>query len=157
MDISLLADHPQHVPLIAKWYLSEWGHMMKEEDANLSFLEQKIRLGLNRDEVPMCILAHQNNELMGVAELKFRKLTEFPNKCHWLDGVYVPPVFRGKGISSKLIAEAINRAKNNQIQSLNLRCEIHNIALYEKYGFSVVERENIEGKSKAIMVLELSQ
>jgi len=66
---------------------------------------------------------------------------------HWLDGVYVPSEHRGKGISTLLINFANNTAKECGVKDLYLRCEEHNVKLYEKYGYKVVLTE----ENKSIM------
>lgn len=148
MDISLLFDHQQDAHLIAKWYLAEWGHSMPETVKNT--LTEKVLLGANKDTLPMTILAHMDQALVGVAELKYRELEQYPNWHHWLDGVYVPSEQRGKGVSSKLILEAIAKARYLEIEFLYLRCEDHNIALYEKYGFVSVKTEMDKVGSKEV-------
>ncbi|KZM42467.1 acetyltransferase [Marinomonas sp. SBI22] len=159
MDISLLVDHQQDAHLIAKWYLVEWGHSMPETVKTT--LTEKVLLGANKDTFPMTILAHMDQALVGVAELKYRELEQYPNWHHWLDGVYVPSEHRGKGVSSKLILEAIAKAKHLKVQSLYLRCEDHNIALYEKYGFVSVKTEmdrvGNNDVRKTVMVLTISE
>lgn len=151
MDMSLLVDHQKEASVIAKWYLDEWGHTMPE--VHKSSLIEKVLLGINRDKFPMTILAHSKPNLVGVAELKYRKLEQYPDWHHWLDGVYVPMEYRGKGISAKLILEAITRAKKLNIPALYLRCEDHNIALYEKFGFVPLKKEKDKEVNKTVMGL----
>jgi len=153
MDISLLADHQQEANVIARWYLAEWGHNMPE--THRLILTEKILLGINRDNFPITILAHIEGNLVGVAELKYRELEQYPNWHHWLDGVYVPLEHRGEGISSKLIIEAISRTNDMGITWLYLRCESHNIALYEKFGFVSLMKEKGKGVTKTVMGLNM--
>ena len=149
MDISLLADHQQEASIIANWYLAEWGHKMPEKDK--PHLTDKVLLGINRDKLPITVLAHINENLVGVAELKYRSLEQYPNWHNWLDGVFVPYEQRGKGISAKLILDVIKRANRLGIPVLYLRCEAHNIALYEKFGFITLRTEKELGVTKTIM------
>lgn len=155
MDISLLADHQHTAGEIAKWYLTEWGHTMPEEQ-KLS-LKDKVLLGINRDTLPLTLLAHIGTNPVGVAELKYRKLAQYPHWHHWLDGVYVPPEQRGKGISAKLIYAAITRVRSLNLSSVYLRCESHNIALYEKFGFVSLKTEKDKGVTKTVMGLTLGK
>ncbi|GEM_PF-3450409 len=54
----------------------------------------------------------------------------------WYLAEWGPLEHRGKGVSSKLIIEAISRTNDMGVTSLYLRCEVHNVALYEKFGFA---------------------
>ncbi|WP_330961240.1 GNAT family N-acetyltransferase [Photobacterium sp. 53610] len=153
MNISLLADVPEAAPTIAGWYLNEWLHL--HPSATKSTITEKLLQGTNRTTVPLAFVAHFNGELAGAGELKFRELPDYPAYQYWLDGIYVVPQYRGKGISTQLIEFAVEKAKELGIPHLCLRCESHNVKLYELRHFKVIDREG----SKFIMarVLDGSQ
>jgi len=104
MEISLLADNPQESKVIARWYYDEWASIAP--DMTIGQIQEKVAKAINRDQVPLIVLAHQNNELVGVAELKFRENKNHPEYEHWLDGLFVTPDYRGQGISNLLIKKS---------------------------------------------------
>ncbi|HEY0797997.1 MAG TPA: GNAT family N-acetyltransferase, partial [Candidatus Baltobacteraceae bacterium] len=61
-----------------------------------------------------------------------------------LDGrirsVYVDPAYRRRGIAARLLHEAIEEAKREQVDRLILSASEHGRRLYERLGF--VPREN---------------
>lgn len=57
-----------------------------------------------------------------------------------IDGLYVEEEYRNKGIGTKLIEEAIEWCKNNDVKCISLHAINKNIAakrLYDKLGFEV--------------------
>ncbi len=93
MRFALLADHSNTIPLIASWYFDEWGHLGRF--TSRKELENRLQDALNREEIPLMILAFDNDDLAGVAELKYHEMDIYPDKDHWLGGIYVPAQHRG--------------------------------------------------------------
>ncbi len=152
MTVSLLVDFPNEVPVVAKWYFDEWAHV--DEDATLESVIQKLSLSLNKASLPLAFVSHLENKLVGAGEIKQRALPEYVGCHYWLDGIYVPPDHRGKGVAKGLIEFALYVAKTMQLPSLYLRCLEHNVALYQKHGFQVVGEG--EAQNKYIMAIQFS-
>ena len=150
MEISLLADCPNEASNVANWYFHEWAH--NDPTATLKSVTQKVALGANRCELPLAFVVHIGGELAGAGEIKYRELPEYQRFHFWLDGIYVPVEHRGKGISTMLIEFAKSKASELKIPALYLRCEEHNVKLYESHGFSVVRLE----PNKFIMELKVN-
>ncbi len=134
MEISLLADHPNESAKIAKWYYDEWASIAP--DVTLDMVHDSVvQKSVNRDSIPLSLVAHQDDELVGTLELKFRENKNYPEYEHWVGGVFVEPRFRNNGIASQLISEAKQMARNFGVRTLYLQCESHNVELYENHGF----------------------
>ena len=146
MKVSVFAYCPSEAKVIAKWYFNEWDH--KNPHATLESVTQKVLLCKNRT----AFVAHIDGQLVGAGELKFREYPEYLGYSYWLDGVYVPLEYRGKGISTALIEFAKSKAVELKLLAFYLRCESHLVKLYENHGFQVV---NVEG-SKFIMELQVN-
>lgn len=146
MNITLLADNPDAAPIIAQWYVDEWGGDSVEHVTN------KLRLGINRNELPISFMVSDRGNVVGAGEIKYRELDDFPNYTYWLDGIYVKKSHRGLGISKKLIEFALSKAKLLGLEQLHLRCTDGNVKLYEDYGFNIVSAEG----DKHIMGLSLT-
>ncbi len=149
MNISLLADCPQEAVQLAKWYWQEWA--CHNPDNRLENIIEKVALGIHRDALPMAFVVHLDGQSVAAAELKFRELDEYPANLYWLDGVYVTPAHRGKGIATQLIDYAISKACELKLPHLSLRCEAHNVKLYQARGFKVIKQE----QNKFIMAQQL--
>ncbi|MCT7943034.1 GNAT family N-acetyltransferase [Shewanella holmiensis] len=153
MEISLLADKPEASKVIAQWYFDEW--LSNVPDITVEFIQDKVSKAGNRDKIPLTVVAHNDQELIGVVEVKLHENRHYPDYEHWLGGIYVKPSHRGQGISSVLIGQGIEYAAQFGVSSLYLQCESHNVGLYERHGFKFLH----EGKHRlpvSIMMLELS-
>ena len=151
MDISSLADHPHEVNKIAMWYYNEWAHSFPSVTEAMVY-ENVAEKSINRDEIPLAIVVHDANELIGVAELKFHENKNYPEYEHWLGGVFVEPSKRSNGVSSLLISEAKKRATKLGVSKLYLQCESHNLSLYKKHDFKELHQAVHHDISTTIMV-----
>lgn len=151
MEVTLLADHPQEVDTIAQWYYQEWAHI--SPDVSEEMVREKVAAkAINRDQIPLALVVHDNNQLVGVAELKYRENLTHPDYEHWLGGVFVESSKRGQGIASLLIREALKKSIALDIKKLYLQCEFHNISLYKNHGFDVLHRVVSDEIATTIMV-----
>ena len=140
MQVRFLADYPQEVGTIANWYYNEWGH--KDPKVCLATIRDKVLLGASKDRIPLAFFIKMSEEVVGAGEIKYRDLPDFPGYQYWLDGIYVPAEHRGKGISTRLIEFAKEKASELGLPSLHLSCEAHNVKLYENRGFKLVRESS---------------
>jgi len=153
MDISLLADKPEASGIIAQWYYDEW--LSNVSDITVERVHEQVSKTGNRGKVPLTVIALKNEEFIGAVQLKLYENKCYPEYQHWLGGMYVKPQYRGQGISSVLIKQALIHALQVNVACLYLQCESHNIGLYQKHGFKFLH----EGKHRmpvSIMMLELN-
>lgn len=146
IKLSNLLDCQDDIPQVAKWYFDEWD--ANRPDATLAEVVEKVSATTDR----FAFVAHINETLVGAGEIKFREYVQYPNFHCWVDGIYVPIDQRGKGISTELINFAKSKASEQGAVALYLRCEPHLVALYQRYGFNVVEKEG----EKSIMACVLN-
>ena len=151
MQIGLLADHPDAVSTITRWYFDEWSHIAPE--VTEAWLFQRIKeKAMNSHALPLALVAYDDEELVGVVELKIRENTHYPEYEHWLGGVYVARAHRKKGIASALFNAAKEKAQQLGISVLYLQCEQHNITLYRQHGFCVLHTAMHHRMTTTIMV-----
>ncbi|MGR5117904.1 GNAT family N-acetyltransferase [Vibrio astriarenae] len=151
MEISLLADHPFDAPKIAKWYFDEWARIAPNMTEQM-VLEKVMEKAVNRNKVPLSLVAHRGEELVGVLELKFRENKHYPEYEHWIGGVFTNAEYRGEGIASRLLNRAKVIAAELNIEKLYLQCESFNVGLYEKHGFTVLHKVKHHNIETTIMV-----
>ncbi|MGY3571888.1 GNAT family N-acetyltransferase [Vibrio paucivorans] len=151
MDITYLAQHPHECEKIARWYFDEWGYTVPNITID-RVLEKVTQKAQNVEAFPLALVAHDDQQLVAVAELKIREHVDYPEYEHWLGGVYVAEQGRGKGYAAALIEKAKQHVRQLGIERLYLQCEQHNIDLYKKYGFTILHNAIHNGVETQIMV-----
>ncbi|QQX80320.1 GNAT family N-acetyltransferase [Shewanella sp. KX20019] len=153
MQLFLLAEKPHALPQIAQWYSDEWGYIGEGR----STVELELKLGdyLNHSKLPLIILAQTEGKLMGAAQLRFHEMDIYPNREHWLGGVYVAPAFRGVGVGKALVEAVIEKAKQLGVISINLQTEDMSGGLYSSLGWQPVEQVNYHGIDVLVMEKQL--
>lgn len=149
MEIVLLANNESALPIIAKWYSDEWGYI--GEGRSATELEQKLSDYLNHDKLPLIILAQDGDELLGAAQLRFHEMDIYPERKHWLGGVYVASEHRGKGIGKSLVNAIIDKAKVLGVNSINLQTEDLSGGIYKPLGWQPVEQVTYHGIKVLVM------
>lgn len=154
MRIVLLADREEAVPLVACWYYEEWGYL--HESATLDGTVVDVRRYLNRDKMPLILLAIEGDAVLGAAELKYREMAKtFPDYEHWLGGVYVAPEHRGRSIGSVLAEAIATRAPEHGVKTLYLQTEQLDGGLYRKLGWEPLKQVQVRGPRVLVMRRQL--
>ncbi len=138
LRVEYLADRPESVPLIAGWYFAEWGYL--NPSATLEGVRKKLLVSMNRDRIPLTALAVIQEEVVGAAQLKYREMPMFPEKEHWLGGVYVEPEYRGQGVAEQLLGRLVETARNLGVETLHIQTERLDGGLYARLGWTPVQR-----------------
>jgi GNAT superfamily N-acetyltransferase len=149
MEFELLADNEEAIPILAGWYYREWGYLSKEN--NLENVTVKLQAYLNTDKIPLIILAVENGEILGACQLKYREMDIYPEKEHWLGGVYVAVNHRGNRVSEKLINKLVSIAIEFGVQKLYLQTQRPDGGLYSRLGWQPIERVNYHGVEVLVM------
>ncbi|QIA66055.1 GNAT family N-acetyltransferase [Vibrio astriarenae] len=151
MKISLLTDHPEAVTTIAQWYFDEWAHTAPHITLD-TVIEKVTEKASNRNKIPLAIIAHVEDHLAGVLELKIRENKNYPDYEHWIGGVYTHSAYRRQGIAGALIHRAKEMACGMGVKKLYLQCESFNIAFYKKLGFELLHTAQHHNVETTIMV-----
>lgn len=154
MRFEYLVDRENLLPTVAEWYFEEWGYL--DEGNTLDKDMKKLQVYLNKDEIPLMLLATDANEALGVVQLKFHEMSIYPDKTHWLGGVYVSKEHRGKGIARQIILELILIAEKLSVRTLYLQTEDLTGGLYRKMGWLPIEQVNYNGVEVLVMEKKLN-
>lgn len=150
MKIDFLANYPNLIPIIGRWYNEEWGVRIHGETEQQSI--EKLEDYLNINSMPFVLVAIEQTSLLGVAQLKYHEMVDiFPNKEHWLGGVFVAPDHRNGGIGSKLAQEIASRAPSYGVSTLHLQTEQLDGGIYRKLGWQPVQKVNNHGMNVLVM------
>lgn len=155
VQFSYLADQPELVPQIIRWWHTVWTDRM---GSDFSSLEQQLADSLSKTEFPIHIIASVDGEPVAVAALKRQELEElFPDKQYWLSSVYVDENWRGRQLGSRITARAIELARKKGLPHLYLQTQNLSGGLYTKLGWQPIEQLSVRGDPTLLMILTLSE
>lgn len=150
VKFEFLADRPEIIDVVAGWYYAQWGHLNPE--ATAAAIATTISQSMNKDRLPILLLAFVDNAVVGAVELKFREMDIYPDREHWLGGVFVRSEYRGLGIGKRLVSEAIQLAQKFAVQTLYLQTEELSGGIYAELGWQRLEK--VRYKSTTVLVME---
>ena len=153
MKIEFLSNQKQAIQTIAKWYFDEWAYL--KEGSSIESFTEDIYTYLNTGKIPLMLVAVENKSALGVVQLKYREMTIYPEKEHWLGGVYVANDHRRKKVAEQMILKLIEIAKSLGVKTLNLQTEHLDGGLYQQLGWQAVEQVNYRGIDVLVMELKL--
>ena len=138
MQLLLLADYPQALPVVARWYFAEWAYISNA--ASVDVVQAALERYLNTDRIPLMVVAVDGADVIGAATLRYNNMRHYPEKEHWLGGVYVSADHRNKGVATQLIRRIIALAEVLDVKVLHLLTEDLSGGLYSKLGWQPIER-----------------
>lgn len=154
MEMKLLADVPYAVPTIARWWFEEWGNNAPGRTPQTT--EAEVRASANRDRAPLGVVAVDGERVLGVAVWKPHEMKElYPDREHWLGGVYVASEARGRGLASGLCQNVIKLAREGGAPHLHLQTIQPDGGLYARLGWEPIERTHHHGHDVLVMVRSL--
>jgi len=153
MDLEFLANKENAIPVLARWYFEEWGHL--EKGNTLDKVTEKLHGYLNTDKIPLIVLAVERGEILGAAQLKYREMDIYPEKEHWLGGVYVSKNHRGNKLAEQIIRKVVSIAGKLDVHKLYLQTENLSGGLYTRLGWRPIEQVNYRGLDVLVMEKEI--
>ncbi len=151
VETQLLADRPEAVPAVARWWFDEWGHVRPE--MTLEQHIEEIRSSMSRDQVPVHVLALVDGEPVGVAMLKDHEMEyRYPDWQFWLGNVYVAAEWRGNGVAEQLALRVIEIAEQRGVPALHLQTKKLDGGVYARLGWQPVEQVDHRGNQVCVMI-----
>jgi GNAT superfamily N-acetyltransferase len=148
VDIGLLADHDDFVPILAQWFYQEWGWIVPT--FTLQHFEEELRQRQNRDRLPLAVVAFCNGRPIATASLVLHEMETHLHYLHWIAGVYTLPEYRRRGIGSQLVEFAVAEAKHLEVRELYLYTR-GSESLYASLGWEIIEEPMYQGRIVSIM------
>jgi GNAT superfamily N-acetyltransferase len=105
VQILRLSETPEHTDVVARWLWQEWG-----EHSGVSLEETRVRL-LDPFECPPTLLALVGSEPAGVIGFRRFQRRGEPERSLFIDAIFVAEPFRGRGIGSALLNQALASAR----------------------------------------------
>lgn len=150
MKFEFLADRPEALETISHWYYEEWGRWNPKN--SVQSISKKLLQSMNKDKVPLMLLAIDRDDVVGAVELKYREMDIYPDKEHWLGGLFVEPKYRGAAVGKQLIQQIIKLAGELGINKLHLQTERLDGGVYARLGWRPIEQ--IDNKGIKVLVME---
>jgi GNAT superfamily N-acetyltransferase len=139
--------------LVANWLYKQWG---KTNPAlTLEGTHQAVMGRLQRDKLPLCLVAFLSERPVGTASLRIREVEIRPQFQSWLGNLYVVPEKRSQGIGVCLIERAVAEARRVGIRELYLYTRGEG-SLYASLGWKIIEALTYRGRQATIMKYELA-
>jgi GNAT superfamily N-acetyltransferase len=150
--IAYLADYPNYLLIVAGWIFDEWGWEMP--GSTLESIQTKFSLQLNRERIPLTMLALVESQPVGTTSISFHDMDTRMDLSPWLAAVYVLPEFRGRGVGSQLVRGIEAAATRLQLERLYLFTP-NRESFYAHLGWSVLETVEYRNHSNVIMTKSL--
>lgn len=148
MRIEYLSDHPEALPILAKWQHAEWGHLRPGD--TLEKRTVRLRGFSNGKQIPMTVVALDENEVLGSASLIEHDMETRMELTPWLAGVFVGEQYRRRGIGAELVRRIMAEAKRLKVPLLYLYT-VHSEKFYAALGWKLMERTSYRHQDIVIM------
>src|SRR2546423_1157581 len=139
MTIEYLADHPETLETLVQWMHREWGRVRGGE--TLEQRRQRFAGSMNRDRIPLAVVALEGGEILGVAGLVAHDMNTRMELSPWLASVFVAEQYRRRGVGAELVRRIMAEAGKLKLPLLYLYT-VHSERLYASLGWTVAERTN---------------
>lgn len=150
MNIELLADHSESIPMLADWYISEWEPYYGVNGPGNAQADLESRR--NRDEIPIGFVAAEAGEIYGTAALDLDDATGLTPS---VVGLLVMPSQRGRGIATALLESSEFFAKRLGYSRLYVSTAVLGGLLVRMGWRSVGETEFLNEEQGSIYVRDL--
>jgi GNAT superfamily N-acetyltransferase len=141
--------------MLARWYFDQWGE--RSPGSTVATMCSILETYLNRTTIPLLVLAVDDDEILGVASLKYREMDIYPDREHWLGGVYVPTRHRDRRVGSRVVENVVERARRLNVSRLHLQTERLDGGMYGRLGWKEAERVTYRGREVLVMERTLQQ
>ncbi len=106
MNIELLAEHPESIPVLVDWYMSEWEPYYGPNGPGDAHADLRSRC--NRDEIPIGLVAVEDGAILGTAAVDVDEATGLRPS---VVGILVTPAQRRRGFATALLKGAESLAR----------------------------------------------
>jgi putative hydrolase of the HAD superfamily len=151
ISIMELLDYPNLIPTVIVWSLQEWP---KDDTSAASAIESRLLGERRRDQLPLALIAIDGPRPVGYVSLIELQLIEAKGQRYWVDGLYVEPTYRGRGLASRLLQEGVRKATTLGLDHLSAYTT--KISLYRRNGWAPVQKADLSMPGPIVMRQEIS-
>lgn len=150
MNIELLADHAESIPMLVDWYVSEWEPHYGISGAGDARADLESRC--NRDEIPIGFVVAEGGEVYGTAALDVDAATGLTPS---VVGLLVEPSQRGRGVATALLESSEYLAKRLGYSRLYVSTTILGDLLVRMGWYSLGEVQFVNEEQGSIYARDL--
>lgn len=118
LRIEYLADHPQHVALLARWHYGAWGAVLHGWSERAA--ADELATHRQRCAIPTTVLALEGDDPIGSASLLANDHDAIRQYTPWLASVFVREDRRRAGIARALVERVLDDANTLGVEELYL-------------------------------------
>jgi len=147
IELKQLSECPEHLLAVGTWiYEQWWKRRNKSSEAVLGWL----RTHTAQDRIPFTVVAVVGGNPVGSCSVIENDCVHRPQYAPWVAAVYVKPEFRRRGVASKLLREAARIGARVPVEGLYIDCHVKTVPVYERSGWTILERE-VGDKDSVVM------
>ena len=148
LRIRQLGDTDPALATVACWLHEEWGHL--QPDASPALIMERLAERCGRGLVPSLYLASAGDYPLGTVSLVGLDMPLRPLLSPWLASLWVLPAWRRRGVGTRLLAHAENRAAAVGLSPLYLFTE-NRQPFYARRGWQSWEQLVYRGLRVTVM------
>lgn len=123
-----------------------WRAWWKGDGYSFEHVAGLVRTSLPSADIPHALVAHRDGRFLGTASVIESDFAARPQLTPWVAAVWVDEAFRGTGVGSALVADAVRRIFELGFETAYLCALPAKVPFYERSGWQVIE-EGVEGLS----------
>ena len=134
IHIDLLADHPDSVMRLGHWMHAQWPTPGRSVADRAGLFMQCM----NRDRVPMTLVAMDGKQLAGTVSLLDRSVATHEHLHPWVASLYVAQDRRHAGLATRLVEAAVAAARRLQLNAVYIGIASAARAHYELHDWCYI-------------------
>ena len=147
LRIAYLADHPEVIPVIRRWFETEWTAYYGPGGPGDA--EQDLLAYSSRGKLPVGLIALYEDRPCGIAALKASSISTHTHLGPWAAAGLVLPQLRGRGIGSNLLRRLEEVARGFGYSTIYCGTATA-VGLLERNGWQFMERVRYDGDNVSI-------
>src|SRR5689334_1119157 len=150
MKIVPLAQQPEAVSLLARWFYAEWHGV---DGRSMTGIEAQLKENLSPNSIPITFIAKVATKIVGTVSIDVSDLPSLDSLTPWLASLYVVQRCRGQGIGTALLLHAQQFAQRKDISRLYL-WTLGAPRFYEHLGWRVLRHTTCNSRPITVMHLQ---
>jgi predicted N-acetyltransferase YhbS len=152
-DVIDLADVPEYVPLLAGWFMQEWGAYYRDRAPGDA--EETFRKRLSADTIPLALVALERGKPVGTVSLTDVSVPTHMHLGPWIGGLYVVPESRHHGLGMELVSAALRRARALGVARIYIAVGSA-VDRYREHGWEILESADVNGQEVTVLSFDLA-
>jgi len=141
LELRQLAEYPEHLLEVGTWIYRQWWERPDRPEVTVEVVLNLLRQHTAKDRIPLTIVALADGSPVGSCCVIENDCVHRPQYAPWVAAVYVKPEWRRQGVASAFLQEAAWIAARVPVDGLYIDCHLETAPVYEKNGWSILERE----------------